>query len=343
MSNREINSLYTAIAKDIGLKKYSKEDDISYHSRLLYSATALWILTLFNDKNAKEDICISKAHVTIVAKEILYSFLKIDPTQDIYFSDPDKFISVIEDTYIEMGFINSDPYTFKPIKNYLGIALSSKSSISIEQYNGKETQMVGLALIREHQNEDLELNKYFLSEITAEETFSRLIKMKEFKTININIGQIELYDFGKKTWLPYSVKQAAKFSYSIACIDKLNYKILKSIDNNIQFADLPYIYQKNDNSKFLDHEIWRLILGCASYIGMPFKTKFKDREDFYLISMKGYIIPVFEKRLLLCSAWPEEFACRTQKYYVNHYIVPKEYIGFVEQIFKHLSIEIESE
>ena len=343
MANSELKNLYNSISSDIGLTMYSKEDEISFHSRLIYSAIGIWMLTAFKDKNAKEDDNISKSHVTIVTSDVLNSFLALDPIQRAYFSDPNRFISLVKSTYIGMGFINSKKYVFEPIKNSFGIALSEKTSIAIEPFSGKKTMMVGLALVRDRKQEDLELRDYFLSEINAKETFKRIVKMSLFKSMSVSMGQIDLYDFEKKKWMSYSKKQALKYQYSIIRIDKLTYKIINFNGSEILFADLPELYQKTVKDTYFYNEIWRLILGCASFLKIPFKIKLKDRDEFCLACIKGYSIPAFEKRLLLCAAWPEEFACNTKEDRVNHYIIQKEFIGFVEQIFNHLSVEIERE
>ena len=96
MANSELKNLYNSISSDIGLTMYSKEDEISFHSRLIYSAIGIWMLTAFKDKNAKEDDNISKSHVTIVTSDVLNSFLALDPIQRAYFSDPNRFISLVK-------------------------------------------------------------------------------------------------------------------------------------------------------------------------------------------------------------------------------------------------------
>ena len=83
----DLTSLYNARTKDLGIPKFSDENDREHHFRLVYSGLGAWILKLTSDRDIEDPELkqISKRYVTNSAKDILNYYFNLE--------DEDKIIT----------------------------------------------------------------------------------------------------------------------------------------------------------------------------------------------------------------------------------------------------------
>lgn len=299
-----INKLYNTLSNDLSISKFNNEFDYSYKCRLVYSALAKWILTLFSDRDfeSEDNGQISKSHVTISAINILNSYKKIDPQLKDYFNDDKKLVNLIENVYIRTGYVDSGTYSFKSPQKLGRIKISNKCLVINADSKTKTTR--GLGLWGKPSDLDTPLDEYLLIKDKAEDYASQMISQLQYSSFDSNHGKLELYNIEKNRWELYSSKLANRFNYSIVRIDDgMDYKIIKRINEEIYGASLPIIYSKS-NDYYFEHEVWRIILGICALNGIKAKCYLTIKENYLKIKFGGFILPSLEDAILRCMCWP---------------------------------------
>lgn len=341
MNRIEIYQLYDSISKDLSIGRFANESDKDFHFRLVYSALGVWALNAFRDRYIDEENQVSKSHVTLVLEDVLYSFLKVDPELKDYFIDIKSTVKTIEDTYINVGYVESGNYTFKIMNNKQRVALSDNFSLLIRNYL-KNVKMVGLGLIKNRKKDDIDIDDFFKIKGDALSYFLNALKELRFSEFNDSFGKIEIYDIENNRWSFYNDKTAHKYEYSILRIDDgLDYRILMNRNNSLFYASLPSIYSKKEVDDFFKHEIWRIILGVCAKNSIPCKVKVSRYYDALLFELNGYILPYNEMSFIRCISWPLGNSCYSKISNVKGYIVPLEYEQIMYKLLNRFNICIE--
>lgn len=329
----DLTDLYRSMEDDLHLHAWPGEDERSFHSRLVYSGLCNWILSASTDCDSENggepSDRVLKSHVTVVARDVLLSFIKADPSLALYFPQNDilDLINEIEKNYVYLGYFDSDDRTFvKAKKKGLIQAVSTNAVLHID-YPCRFHTMMGMGLLRTLQNGDklIPLNDYLGVFCPAKESFITLansLKFEPFAPDSLR-GMVECYDPLQKKWSPFDQAIVEGFDFVILRFDRMAYSMTKKIGSRIQIASLPSLYYATTNDPYHQHEIWRIIMGCCAYLGHPFEARFStdDRKDFSRISLGGFLLPGKENAFLHCFCWPEKncrnvFGFETRSIYV---------------------------
>lgn len=305
ISQYKIKELYKTLSQDLAITQFNGETEYSFKCRLVYSALAKWILTLFSDRDFETDDNgqISKSHVTITAMNVLNSYKKIEPGLEDYFVDDKGLVNLIEDVYVRMGYINSGTYTFKTPNKVGKIRISNKCLAIDSESKIKKTR--GLGLWAKPSDADMPIDGFISIKEEAEKYASLMISQLAFSAFDSEHGKLEIYNIEKNRWEPYSLKLAGRFNYSIVKVDDgLDYTVIKQIKEEIYGASLPIIYTKKSDDFYFNHEVWRILLGICSLNGAKARCYLTEKGDYLKIKFGGFILPSLEDSILRCMSWP---------------------------------------
>lgn len=337
ISNSTTKKLYDTISSDLTILRFLNEEELSYKFRLTYSAIGRWVLSLFADRDFEDDDNnqVSKSHVTITGVDILKSFKKIDPELGAFFPDDNKFINMIEDVYIRIGYINSGAYSFKNQSRTAKIKISDKSLVIDSDSKLKRTR--GLGIWGKSSVDDITLSDYLLIKDSAHRYTEKLIDQLRYSEFTPDFGKNEIYNIDKCKWDSFNDKLAKTHKYSIIKIDDgLDYKIIKCINDIVYAASLPSIYTKQVNDFIFFHEVWRVILGICSINGKKAKCIISKKNlDMISIKFNGYLLPALEESLVKCMAWPKDNCLN-----IFEYVTDITMLESITELLKMLSIDI---
>ena len=302
----KIKDLYDTISADLAIEKFANESNESYHNRLVYSALGKWILALFSDRDFEDDDndSVSKSHVTIAAMNILASYKKMDNELSDYFCDDNALVKLIENSYLNLGYIKSGTYFFKKQDRSCRLSIANKTlDIDIDS-RIKTTKGLGI-WIKSTEN-DIKLNDFLLIKESAEVYSKKLISQLKYSEFNSDLGKNEIYNINKNRWEYYSKKLAIQNEFSIIKVDDgLDYKVIKIVGDVAYAASLPTIYTKQSSSNMFMRDIWRIILGICSLNGRKAKCYLKNNSDDSIsFRFKGFILPYLEDSIIRCMSWP---------------------------------------
>ena len=340
ISQNMINELYITISKDLSITKFSNETEKSFRSRLVYSALGNWILTLFSDRDFEDNDngAVSKSHVTIMAMDILAAYKKIDPSLFDYFTDDEKLVGIIENTYLQLGYVKNGSYIFKIQNRNCCLTMANKTLDIDTDSNFKDTK--GLGTWRKPSSSDITLDNFLLVKETADIYTRKLISQLKYSEFNPNFGKNEIYNTYKNKWEYYSDKLAGRNEISIIKVDDgLDYQIIKFVDGVAYAASLPIIYTKQSADKMFTRDVWRIILGLCSINGYKAKCNLRNIDnEFILLSFNGFILPYLEDALLRCMCWPLGNCCN-----LTEFITDASMKHSIVELLTTLSIEINEE
>ena len=348
----DLTSLYNARTKDLGIPKFSDENDREHHFRLVYSGLGAWILKLTSDRDIEDPELkqISKLHVTNSAKDILDSFLGLDNDLGIYFNGNTinnlnwklKLIKNIEDAYLKLGYFesNSKQYSYHEPKDSQFLSMDNGYDLAIDNASSSE-QMVGLGRYNPHQETCTSFLDFLPGKANAKEVFETLSNTLSYQPLQDNYpGYLEIYDLKYRKWALFSIPSAKNYPFSLLRIDKLSFAILKTKDSVLSFAKLPEIYNMTLKDPYYYREQWRVLLGRAAYLGKPFqvsiKPHFGNGIEINFRKVNFLSLPGRELALLQARTWPLE-NCFDSLSMVTY----QSFEEPVKRIRQHLSIEIE--
>ncbi len=329
------------MAIDMKIVKFNGEPESYFRQRLLYSGLGKWIMQLFADRDFEDDDTnrVSKNHVTISAQNVVESFKKISQDARDYFIDIEGTIKTIEETYLNMGYINSGNYTFKYPTKRQKINMGPRSLII--DLDTDATRFYGLGLYGKNKETDISLEDFYVIKNNSLEYFKTLIKTLVFDRFESSFGIMEIYNIEQKRWLPFSEKYAKTHEYSILKIDKGdNYLVLRYTGETLYSAQIPYIYSFRENNDInVRHEIWRIILGLCAFNGYPANARISKYFDGGIkMDFGGFILPFQEQSILNCLAWPFNKSNN-----INCFVAAIEMIDKIISILEHLSIKVVKE
>lgn len=341
MNNLEVSRLYKQISNDLSITKLSFETEETFHDRLVYSAIGFWILNIFKDRYTSDDVSVSKMHVTLSACDVLNSYIKIDSNLSNYFTDINRFVSTAENTYLNLGYVNSGKYTFKNMTSKQRVRLSNNQSLLIRDYAYKN-QIVGFGIIKPKQDADILIDDFFSIKLDAKQYFINLIKNLKFDYYENKQGKYEIYNVKKNRWEFYSDKLVTENEYAISKVDDgLAYAIFKKTSDGLFIAYLPDIYSKSNIDSNYYNEIWRVILGCCAYNDSFAKVLVKKYSDAYVYTFKGYILPENEMSFIRAISWPVGCACYDGNHSPKGYLVLKEFTQVFEDVLNRFNLVFE--
>ena len=343
--------VYDAISHDLRLFRFNDETDESYHSRLVYSALCRWITTLFkdrdfefdNNKDFDEDIKnnVSKSHVTLEAKRVLKSFIKIDPSLTEYFKESEdkrflpSYIEDIEKAYCVLGYVDNGHYTFKKSESSLDLKIGNRVvGIGL---NTDARCAIGIGLWKHDSPNAINLNDFYLVKDKAIDVFKSMINTVKFSKFENHGEKFKIYSIDYNKFLEYTDSLAKKFKYSIVKVDGgFNYKVICFANGELYIANLPKLYDRDNLSLMFHREHFRLILGMCAYFNKPCKCYIAPYFDNGIkITLAGYALPLFESSILKLMTWPYENAG-------NSYVFTSKesFKNKIIELMEHLSIEI---
>ncbi len=299
------NELYKTLSNDLKITRFKNESDEIFNYRLVYTALGKWVMTLFSDRDFEESEFeqVTKTHVTITAMDVLDSFKKIDPSLLKYFPDDKKFINLIENIYLKLGYINSGLYTFKKQKKMARISIVNKCLVIDDE--DKNRKMRGLGFWGDASNTNVTLDDYLLVNENAHDYTKKLILQLRFIEFNSIYGKNEIYNVERNRWEFYSEKLLDKYDFLVVKLDDgFDYKIIKKVDKQILGASVPTLYSKKSNDFNFIHEIWRIILGVCSIDNKKAKCFLRIYKDCIKIKFVGFILPSQEEAIFKCMCWP---------------------------------------
>lgn len=332
-----LKELYNTISQDLSIHRFQNENEIDYKYRLVYSALGRWILSLFSDKEFEDEEIniVSKSHVTTTAINLLNSFKLLDKDLNNYFLDDEKTISMIEEVYLRLGYINESKYYFKEQKNLINLSISNKNLL-INNEVKSSIKVRGLGLWSKPENIEINLENFLIIKDSASEYTLNLIKQLKFSKFVYNGGKLELYNIEQYRRNLFSNDFLKKYNYFLLKIDDgFDYQILQNINGTFYSASIPSIYSKKDWDKNFKHDIWRVILGICALNKHPAKCYLKIRDDFVLLKLSGFILPTFENNIVKCMAWPLKNSLN-----LTEFITDVNMIDGLKTILLKLSIEV---
>ena len=346
----EVSKLYLSIAKDLRIPRFSTENDMEYHFRLVYSAIGAWVLNLASDRDI-EDIDlrqVSRAHVTNSALTILHSFLDLDSDMNIYFhstkpsADDSWKLSLIQNImscYINLGYFDSGNYALHETYDYQRVSTSDGYDLTIDNSRVSD-KMVGLGRYNVREESAVSLQTFLPGKASAVSVFKVLINTINFHYFSYELlGKIEIYDLDYHKWTLYDENIAYKYDYSLLRVDDIDFAILKKHNGQLMISMLSEIYCKRQKNPYYYREEWRVLLGMAMYLNKPFKVVLKPHfNDGLKIDFKNInflSLPSKEENLLRAMTWPFEH-CFDNLQMVTY----KSFEKSLLEVFDRLSIQV---
>lgn len=343
----EAGSLFASISGDLGIKPFSSETESRFRCRLIYSAVSDWILRSVRDRDMEETEGqkdydqVSKSHVTGVAMSILSSFKKIYNSVEDFFPESNEkdLVNDLEDIYLRLGYFDSGDYTFLPSSFIKRVLIADSTSLLIDD-RAQFLKMVGVGRLDKSKSEDLLLDKYFVGEASAEESFIELSKRMNYSPFSSDgKGLVEFYNSEKKRWDLFDVERASRFPFSVLRFDHMTYALLKWFEGKPFSASLPEIYNATAKDANYSREIWRVIFGLSVNIGNPpvcHVSSFCGNGVLFDISSSGCVLPLNELAVIRCLSWPAN-NCLDQFSFVTY----SDFVDSILFILKRLSFIID--
>ncbi len=328
--------VFSRISLDLDIVKYSCESEISYFTRLIYSAVGCWVLYCTGDKSVTEDTSIhgvSKSYINRRCSKILNDFLEICPQAKNWFftgniTDCPDVIRYIREIYEYMGYLVSAGLDLSlTLPKYKKVAI--EDGLVLYRGNAKVSRMIGLGTyepVKEAKKED-----------TADLFDMFLIPRKR--------ADIFLHDYlNKVNWAADSILECTQF-YDYANADNwvdrwaqdkitiykrgyADYGFAKLSNGQFHFCQFPdYIIREKEYRRF--------ILGLKRIKGTNAKARLRKYPDMAVLTLNSRL-PKKELVLLRLLSWPVK---NIQDMY--NYYVPTEVINMIKSILENLCIEVE--
>lgn len=324
-----MNELIKSMALDMDITPYQGETDSSYYYRVIYSALGRWCL-----ETARGNGGISKHAQSIILNNLTEKFIAIFPEVDKMLLQEEQVpISVfIRRVYEETGYLITDQNNHNNLTHYQrGLKIGSQQLLFGVNENMRSE---GLGIFSEN-------SLYFTS--WREFLIRDSLDYEEYLSSAFNLTLFSPRDIGKENLLYFNPK--TNDAPSSSWINTMNtdktiarnksngsyYRVMRYEDELLYYEEAPSV----DADGLTGFEYRRLYNALKKHYGFPLKAQVRKLDAIYSkIILSGYL-PNREYYLMLLCSWPCRMYCNKREF-----IIKKEYLSFVQEVFDNIGIEI---
>lgn len=326
-----LNDVLRAMSKDMNIKRYKSETDISYSYRLVYSALGQWCLRSASSPNNP----ITKHAQSLLLNNILDGFLFSFPElNDSFHSDEqNNTVSVfIRRVYEETRYL----ITTSDNRNIIadidrGINIGDKHLFFGLR---KPIFIAGLGVFVENNNFPITWREaLILDNLTWEQYLSSQFDIVLFSERDITAEELQFFNPKSSNSPSSSWESHMTTEESIArkTPDGPFFKV-KKVDNKFFYCEM---MQNENKDNLTSYEYRRLYFALKHFYQKPIEARIKKLDDEYSeITIKGHL-PNREYYLLLLCSWPDMVF--TNKY---KFIIKNIFIDFVTEVLNNIAIEV---
>jgi hypothetical protein len=335
-----VQEFFNRISSDLAIRKYSREPENYYFSRVIYSAIGCWILYCTGDKSIEEDNSkygISKNYINRRCSKILNDFLEIYPqAREWFFTDNIKectdVIKYIREIYELLGFlVPADKASSLVLPMYRKVVIEN----GLVMYRGDSeiSRMIGLGKyksVKEAKRDDITLlfDMFLIPNKRADDFVQDYIKKARWVPGGI-YEHTQFFDY--KSENPISKSWTDTWGYDAITVYRngiIDYGMVKFENGQLYTSQFP-------EHIVSEKEVRRFMYGIKGSNGAYMKAMLKRYSDVAILKLFSKL-PEKEMLLLRLMSWPVENIEDVFNYYI-----PFEVIDVVNKILENLCIEVE--
>lgn len=342
-------NLIDQMAKDLKIYRYNDEEENQYLNRLLYSATAVWVIQSTRDEDFRFNYNrkgVSKSYITRKVSKIVSEFIALVPSFRIFLdglTEP-KFVSRIREYYEIAGYIvpvGFDEFvTASPLKIARVDRIWLLIRNNLEQTN---TKVIGLGTFCENNDKD-EFNSldqlFYLLNIDAQRWTVEYIK--KLKWANASKIGLNANFFDAKSTKNFSKCWTEKFpencQVTLYKTNDWDYGFAKKNNTDIVGLKIPDWLigtENNESEKLFDNDVRRFMYGLKAINDNRAKAIVYKKIGYFELKLLN-ALPTRELITLKFLAWSKKGFSDN-----FNYIVPNELFETVKNLLEKLSILIE--
>lgn len=332
-----MKDLIETIGKDLKIIKYNDESDESYESRLIYSALAIWCLTL-GKKITEDNEGISKKAITRQISSILEKYIEIIPKIKDFFYKTDS-----KDNKFDINEKRNDCAIFiRKIYEETGYFLNSETGFDILNTGGEmiplsEDMFIYLGIPKEpfamnglgvttfenrSNNIEIKAEDFLIRDDLTPEKFLQVNYYEDnFNSRNIELDDLEFFNPRSKynNYKAWNKNFIEPLDMTIARNIKSGryYKVLTKTNGGKIFLSPVENYFNEDQMSGLEYN--RLYLALKKYYQNPAIAEIL-RIDYEYSELKlSDEIPNREYYYLLLNGWPKNFYKNKYEFIIRNY------------------------
>ena len=336
----DTNIVLSEIARSLQITKFADESELSYTTRVLYSALGQWMQFSILDDDVYSDTlterCKTSEYISQKCRNVLSAYSKIYPEISDWFSSSryGTPVKLILDRYINAGILVSGPgNTYQPAPaKYAEISPSLYYVRGIIPADSENIRCVGLGTFVRKIPDDAELvpisELFKIPDCTAFKFTKDYISLAKFELANEDSDREYFgHSFRKRFSDSWSNKLRPEWRETVYRNRKTNEFGLAKLnpDGSVMTWKFPEYITNNFDTK-------RIMYGLRVISKNQTGFVIHEKKDYATISLYSSL-PKVEETMMYMLAWPVESIGE-----IANFITTKEFLPVIRKMLRNLNM-----